>query len=159
MDGKRLIEKIRLRNLLSFGPETEEFELEPLNVLIGANASGKSNLIEAISLLQAAPRDLLLPFREGGGVAEWLWKGGAGLTATELRVVVRSAPGRDGLEYRLGFARLAQRLKIDERVEGENARSGVDLRPDESVLSQRLDPDRYPGIKYLAARFEEIRLY
>ena len=74
MDGKRLIQKIRLRNLLSFGPDTEEFELQPLNVLIGANASGKSNLIEAISLLQAAPRDLQVPIREGGGVAEWLWK-------------------------------------------------------------------------------------
>lgn len=76
MDGKRFITKLRLRNLLSFGPEAEEFELEPLNVLIGPNASGKSNVIEAISLLQAAPDDIQEPIRRGGGIMEWLWKGG-----------------------------------------------------------------------------------
>lgn len=66
MDGKRFITKLRLRNLLSFGPDAEEFELQPLNVLIGPNASGKSNVIEAISLLQAAPDDIQEPIRRGG---------------------------------------------------------------------------------------------
>ena len=40
---------VRLTNLLSFGPDTEETRLGPLNVLIGPNGSGKSNLIEALS--------------------------------------------------------------------------------------------------------------
>lgn len=31
-----LLERIQLRSLLSFGPQTEELELRPLNVLIGA---------------------------------------------------------------------------------------------------------------------------
>src|SRR5207253_1955515 len=66
---------IRLRNLLSFGPDTPELKLQSLNVLIGPNGSGKSNLIEAISLLQAAPRDVFEPVRTGGGMLEWLWKG------------------------------------------------------------------------------------
>ena len=39
-----LIKRIRLTNLLSFGPDTEELDLAPLNVLIGPNGSGKSNL-------------------------------------------------------------------------------------------------------------------
>ncbi len=43
---KRLIQSIRLQNFLSFGPEAEEIELKSVNVLIGSNASGKSNLIE-----------------------------------------------------------------------------------------------------------------
>ena len=77
MEGKRYIESIRLSNILSFGPDNAEpFPLEPLNVLIGPNASGKSNLIEALSLLAATPRDLQEPIREGGGVRDWLWKGG-----------------------------------------------------------------------------------
>ena len=50
------IEHIKLKNLLSFGPDTEALELRPLNVLIGPNGSGKSNLIEAIGLLKATPR-------------------------------------------------------------------------------------------------------
>ena len=40
--------RIRLRNLLSFGPDAQELTLEPLNVFIGPNGSGKSNLIDAI---------------------------------------------------------------------------------------------------------------
>lgn len=64
-----LLERIQLTNLLSFGPQTEEFELRPLNVLIGANGSGKSNFVEAIGLLQAAPVDLDGRVRVGRGVA------------------------------------------------------------------------------------------
>ena len=75
MQDTRFIKSIRLRNLLSFGPESEAIELGPLNVLIGPNGSGKTNFIEAISILQAAPRDIAMPFREGGGTREWIWKG------------------------------------------------------------------------------------
>ena len=56
MEGKRFLRSIRLENILSFGPGVE-FPLEPLNVLIGANASGKSNLIEgAVAAGRRAPR-------------------------------------------------------------------------------------------------------
>ena len=37
--------RIKLENILSFGPDAQELELRPLNVLIGPNGSGKSNLI------------------------------------------------------------------------------------------------------------------
>lgn len=47
MEGKRFTHSVRLQNFLSYGSEEEEIELQPLNVLIGPNASGKSNLIEA----------------------------------------------------------------------------------------------------------------
>ena len=49
-----MIRSISLKNLLSFGDPGVTLALKPLNVLIGANGSGKSNLIDAISLLQAA---------------------------------------------------------------------------------------------------------
>lgn len=75
MEGKRFIRTLRLQNILSYGSEGQEVELLPLNVLIGPNASGKSNLIEAIDLLRATPKDLTVPIREGGGIDEWLWKG------------------------------------------------------------------------------------
>ena len=42
MEGKRFIRSLRVENFLSYGSEGEEIELQPLNVLIGANASGKS---------------------------------------------------------------------------------------------------------------------
>ena len=55
MEGMRFIESIRLDRILSFGPNEEAFGLEPLNVLIGPNASGKSNFIEALSVSACCP--------------------------------------------------------------------------------------------------------
>ena len=68
------IHRLTLSNLLSFGPRKTDVQLGPLNVLIGPNGSGKSSLIAAIELLRAAPRDLVAPIREGGGISEWLHK-------------------------------------------------------------------------------------
>jgi predicted ATPase len=77
MEGKRTIEKIRLRNILSFGDKGEEIELMPLNVLIGQNASGKSNFIDVFKLLKSLPQEKgLVKFVSGsGGIIEWIWKG------------------------------------------------------------------------------------
>lgn len=69
-----LISEIHLQNLLSFGPDAKPIPLGPLNVLIGANGSGKSNLIEAISLLKAMPNDLSGFINDHGGIDEWIWK-------------------------------------------------------------------------------------
>ena len=70
-----MFNRIKLKNILSFGPDGLELELKPLNVLIGPNGSGKSNLIEVIGLLKAAPTDLAKPIREGGGTDDWIWRG------------------------------------------------------------------------------------
>lgn len=67
-----LLRSITLKNLLSFKDAT--LELRPLNVLIGANGSGKSNLIDAIGLLQGAPRNLASAMQRGDGVQGWLRK-------------------------------------------------------------------------------------
>src|SRR5579863_2611258 len=68
-----LIERLRIRNILSFRDAT--VELGPLNVLIGPNAVGKSNLIEVIGLLQALPTGLAMAIFQGGGIRQWLWLG------------------------------------------------------------------------------------
>lgn len=51
------ISSLTLRNILSFR-EPPPLELRPLNILIGANASGKSNLINCIQLLQSIAQQL-----------------------------------------------------------------------------------------------------
>ena len=61
-----LLRQLTLENLLSFRKTV--VELRGLNVLIGPNAAEKSNLIEAIGLLQAAPVDLNAAIRRLGGV-------------------------------------------------------------------------------------------
>ena len=115
MEGRRLIQSIRLENILSFGTDMAEFPLEPLNVLIGPNASGKSNFIEVLSLLHAAPSDLQEPIRRGGGVRDWLWKGVPGTPTATVEVTFRpQMPFR----YRLSFTCTSDRFTIvDEVVE------------------------------------------
>ena len=201
MDGKRFIRTLRMRNFLSYGSESEEIGLEPLNILIGPNASGKSNLIEAIGLLQATPRDLTAPIRKGGGIREWLWKGEKVAPVAEIEATVHYPKSPMPLRYRISFTEVGQRFElIDELIENESPtnpsesdvyffyrfQKGVpvlnvrnleakpdadysgrtsrrlrreDLSPEQSVLSQRKDPDLYPEITYLGNQFAKMRLY
>jgi predicted ATPase len=198
----RLLKSIRLRNFLSYGPNTTETELSALNVVIGPNGSGKSNLIEAIDVLRATPSDITRPIREGGGVQDWLWKG---VTAkrtpvAEIDATVYFPEGVAPLRYRLAFTMVGQRFELaDEAVEnpypafGEsdvyffyryqlgrpvlNVRAKTeakaasredrvprslrreDVVPDQSILSQRKDPDQYPEITYLGNQFGKTKLY
>lgn len=115
-----LIRRIRLQNVLSFGPDGQELDLRPLNVLIGPNGSGKSNLLEAIALLQAAPRELVTPILEGGGSADWLWRGEPAASSGAIEVVLVGSDHRQPLHYRLAFAAPGQQFRlIDERLESD----------------------------------------
>ena len=183
-----LIRRIKQTNLLSFGPDSEEIELKRLNVLIGPNGSGKSNLLEGIDILRSAPRDLVAPIREGGGIRDWIWQGKPQGTAY-IEAIVENPQGRQALRYRLGFAELGQRFELtEERI--ENGQSGKgrekpyiyyeqtngqaflnykdearrDLRPEEvkpeqSILAQRKDPAHYPELTYLGEALSRIRIY
>jgi len=119
MEGKRLFQKLRVKNLLSFGEEGETIDLQPLNVLIGPNASGKSNLTEVFRLLRATPRDMQAPFREGGGISEWLWKGGSPNPIAEIEATVNYPQGRSPLRYLMRFTSVAgvQSGLVDEAIE------------------------------------------
>ena len=97
-----LVKSLQIRNLLSFGPEMEALPLAQLNVLIGPNGSGKSNFLEAISLLQAAPKDLSAPVKEVGGVRDWLWKGASKAVAS-LEVLLENPRGQMPLRHVLKF--------------------------------------------------------
>lgn len=184
-----LIQRLTLRNLLSFGPETLELPLTRLNVLIGPNGSGKSNLIEAIGLLQAAPKDLTGPIREGGGVRDWIWKGGDSSPHASIEVVIENPSSQASLRYHLAFAETRQRFQLsDERIENEHPDKGYldpyfyfryennrpvinlkdgakrrlereEIDPEQSILSQRKDPDQYPELTYLGEVFGRIRIY
>ena len=122
-----LIQRIKLTNLLSFGPDTPELELRPLNVLIGPNGSGKSNLIEALSLLQAAPRDLTRPVIKGGGVESWIWKGEPPASSAHVEVVLDNPAAKLPLRHGFAFTANDYRLRlISERIETAEAYPGHD---------------------------------
>ena len=181
------LRQLTLRNLLSFGPKTEPFQLGSLNVLIGPNGSGKSNFIEALSLLRASARDL----RSGleGGVSDWVWKGDPkGVASLEAILANPHGQERQGLRHRLAFRAEQQTFQLeDERIENEapyahqsevyfyyryqggqpvlNIKNGQrrltreNVELNQSILPQRRDPETYPEISYLASMYERIRLY
>ncbi|MBN1612766.1 MAG: AAA family ATPase [Polyangiaceae bacterium] len=180
-----LIETLHLRSLLSFGPDCEPTALQDLNVLIGPNGSGKSNFLEAIELLHATPTGFASALRDGGGVREWLWKGQGG---TRALIEAKLARENDtALRYRLSFEPAGQRAEIvDEAIEDaedvefyyrfqdghptikmREAALGFEYRvlnreslaPDQSVLSQRKDPDLYPELTWCGQQFERIQMF
>ena len=64
-----MLQRIHLKDFKSFADQSLEFGR--VTVLVGANASGKSNLLDAIRFLQGVGSDL--PIAE---IIEGRWKGG-----------------------------------------------------------------------------------
>jgi predicted ATPase len=198
----QFIKSIALKNFLSYGSSDDDTELRPLNVLIGPNLSGKSNLIEALAVLHAAPKDLGEPIREGGGIGEWIWKGSRQASNPVIEAVLDNPLGQQDLRYCLTLTVVGQRLEVADEFLENKARTHayeedvyfyyrfqggrpvinvrgipeeeyqpalpgiitrhlkrLDLDPQQSVLSQRKDPDLYPELTYVANQFAKIRLY
>ena len=178
-----LIRRIKQTNLLSFGPDSEEIELKRLNVLIGPNGSGKSNFLEGIDILRSAPRDLVSPIRKGGGIHDWIWRGKPGSIAV-IGVIVENPQGSQPLRYQLTFAERGQRFELgSEAIEDERIADGQiyygqlgrevsiykdgirrnlrpeEVKPDQSILAQRKDPDQYPELTYLGEALSRISIY
>lgn len=187
MEGKRTIQSIRLRNLLSFGGEGEEIELQPLNVLIGPNASGKSNFIEVLRLMSYLPRNIGKPISDGGGINEWLWKGGERNPVAEIETLFAYPQDDLSLRHCLKFTGETNFAKIvEETVKVENPgsvsveypyqntegkiywgiaqiASSTDLdfpvASAQSVLQQIKDPRFHPELYYLTELLPTFRLY
>jgi len=115
-----LLHSITLTDLLSFSETT--LELRPLNVLIGANASGKSNLISAIGLLKAAPGDLPGAMTWGGGVRQWISQRKPSGTLATIQAEIELASETDRLRYSLAFSE----RDLGFHIVSEALRSSVD---------------------------------
>ena len=155
-----LVHRVKLTNLLSFGPDSAEIELGPLNVLIGPNGSGKSNFIDAIGLLKSTSKDLDEAIRTSGGIGDWLWQSvNVKPTHGELEAVIEGREGTPPLRYSLSLANAQNELVVKERVGEAHTRSGFRSSGPLSVLSRLKDPDHYPQITSVGRAFERIQLY
>jgi predicted ATPase len=184
-----LIQRLKISGLLSFGPRGIDLPLENLNVLIGPNGSGKSNLLEVLSLLRASPTNLPEPVKEMGGVKEWLWKGSNSARAASIDTLLSYPKGSMPIRHVLEITEHGGRFEVsDERIENERPNpknSGVyfyyrfqqglpvlndfserrrglsreSVKPEQSILSQVRDPERYPVLSWLQERYERISLY
>ncbi len=126
--------------------------------------------------------------QSGGGVREWIWKGAKNDLAN-IEAIIDYPSGRQPLRHRIEFTETASRFElVDEVIENrdpdpghddpyffyhfQNGRPALcvqdegtrqlqreDVAPDESILSQRKDPDQYPELAFLASKYSDARLY
>lgn len=197
----RLLKSICLKNILSFNQEGIKLELKNLNVLIGANGSGKSNFIEAISLLQTAPTYLASVVRDRGGIATWLYKDGdynndkpKPIASIEVITSITSDHKNYNIpiRHKMSFTESNHRFELIDEVIEDSEKTNPDapkpffyydfqnnrpvivvkmekseerhlerdsIDPEQSILSQRKDPDLYPEISRLSNAYEQIKIY
>jgi len=169
MTVRMLLRQVKLENLLSF--RNTEVELRGLNVLIGANASGKSNLIEAIGLLQAAPTDLGAAILRLGGVHFVC----SLAISSPIAAIMCSGINDEPLQYRLEFFERAHGFIIEEeqlrdgkewpyfkRVAGNIEFDGEELAkisPTRSVFEAYKSPSDPTPITRVGQNFAAIRVY
>lgn len=183
----RAIKSLTLQNFLSFGPKPCRVDLEPINLLVGANGTGKSNLLEAFALLREAPRDFSKVIRESATtVLDWLWQSGDSRAPAEASLKLEFEAGlvaANAAEYGLAFTARGPAFEVlDEWLKDEGEQgigyygiaqqvavlqtAGVHrevpwslLSHHHSILAQRHDPDTYPELARLAHVLEQVRIY
>lgn len=124
----------------------------------------------------------------GSGVTEWVWKGAKNGSA-KVEAIVDYSAGPQSLRHRFEFTSKASRFELlDEAIENRNPFPGhhdpyfyyrfqhghpalnakgfgrreirrEDVAPDESILSQRKEPDEYPELAHLLDVYSKVRLY
>lgn len=184
-----LFHEIRVSGLLSFPPEGLDLPLRDLNVFIGPNGSGKTNLLEILSLFQSAPTHIARPIRESGGIREWLWKSRLSEGKASIEVVVDNPNGKMPIRHTIRMRENADRIEIaDECIANRDPYSNKEkpyffydfqngvpvinrfgekrrelrretVKPDQSVLSQFRDPERYPELGWLQHAYEKIAVF
>lgn len=197
MDGKRLLHSLSLKEFLSYGRDGITLDLLPLNVLIGPNASGKSNFLQSVELLRSTVTNLSAFMYEGGGVQEYLYKGvGSSATAQVASNIYRA---ESQIRHLLAFTVSSQRLQLvnetvvplevktpnephffyefqggqpivparvhmarigtNEVIDDWHKQRLSEIRSDQSILSQRNDPDSYPALAYLMRQYGAVKVY
>lgn len=128
LDVSPTLVQVTMQDWMSF--ESAVLDIEPLTILIGANASGKSNALDALVLLQrlAVGDDIRAALTGGptfdpmrGGVE---WAARCGSTRFTLSALVASTDGKYDYRYSVSIETQPQVLLFAESLE-RKARQGV----------------------------------
>ena len=95
-------------------------DIGPLNLLIGANAAGKSNVLDALRFLHegAAARDFRQPMYARGGIIHLAWKGEEA-RRTDLTATV--VDGDATYEWEVNLVRHGYDFRVEERLTSQRS--------------------------------------
>ncbi len=108
-EQKAFLEKVHIKNYRSLRNIT--LPLKPLTVLVGPNASGKSNTLNALHLFKGI-LSIETPPTQADFLRDRLWAGGADHITCELHAKVKEKPA----QYKLEFKTKDENLSIDEEL-------------------------------------------
>ena len=113
MAGWMRVAKLQARRYRSLRDVT--VEMNKLNLFIGANAAGKSTVLDALRFLHEGVRELDFagPVRGRGGIVHLAWKGEF---AEETELTVEMANADDRFEWTLRLVRDDYDFHVEERV-------------------------------------------
>lgn len=174
------VRSLKLRNILSFR-EPAPLDLKPLNILIGANGSGKSNLIDCIGILRWLPVSAFRYVERAGGPNAWVWKG-PNRSEDVARITCDLEVKDEGLEYSIAFGALNNSLVIQAeslvstrnanrrsvyldrtpsklRIGGNDLSGAPNMEPAESALAAYRNPLDPTPITRTARALNEMRIY
>src|SRR5258705_3574133 len=144
-----LLERLSLKGFRSI-KELDSFTLGPITVLVGANGSGKSNLIGFFRMMNDMMQGGLQRFlQNGGGGSNFLHFGPARTRFLDAKLTFRSDAGLNTYHCELTFAAVDRLIFVQEEVQFQRdgapqaRRIPIDnTEPSESTLSRYLDPER-----------------
>lgn len=142
------LEKISLKGFRSI-KELDDFTLGPITVLVGANGSGKSNLIGFFRMMNEMMLGGLQKFlQDGGGGANYLHFGPKRTRFIDAKLIFRSDSGLNTYQSELTFAAVDRLIFVQEELQFKaNAATYPKVipiqnnEPSESALSRFLDPE------------------
>ena len=126
----------------------ESIELSDLNLFIGANASGKSTILDALRFLHEGvqARDFRAPVFSRGGIVHLAWKGEE---ADQIELVVRLENGSKTYEWSVRLVREGYEFHIEEHI--------MEV-PSQSPPVQLLNAERGEGWWWSGAKGEQVTL-
>lgn len=122
------IAEFSIKGLLSFGEKTS-FKFGRLNILVGANGSGKSNLIDCFRILRNSPFDVQETFARSG-FEDWLYKKLETKSKTaSLKITVNLPDSLSAIEHQIKLGPpFKSRAQLEETVSSAtNENEEIDL--------------------------------
>jgi predicted ATPase len=161
-----LLKTLSLKGFRSI-KELDNLTLEPITVLVGANGSGKSNLIGFFRMMNCIMQGGLQRFlQDGGGASNILHFGPAHTCFLNANLTFRSNSRLNTYHGELTFAAVDRLIFIHEEVQFQRDGPYAPIKipiandePSESTLSRDMNPDEQTTQRFIRKFLNKVRVF